>query len=445
MAVQALVTSILSISAPRCPPIIAQAPAPTATAGEDVARWCVSSGRPQAAIAVSAATTLSSAMADFWLCARQLSIEEGAVGRQCVLALPYLGEAQDPRWFNQVMQHINDCSEVCEYLGQSLTAASRHPTSPTNEDEPQPAPYPIMLLRSYSQNSWGDYSDENWGEPDPFESMDVDDSGLFATAGVMASDMSDGAVHARTTAWLDGVMSTVGLNEANCNMLLPQGSTNGPGYSISRARTGEQAFEHFWRAAEALHNADYVNAGHADSTLLIQPEFAPFNAGGFEAYSATLNDALSLGLDRSMQLLFMHPAFTTSHEDEVGRDFRSVEFARNTPHPTVGLLRTEMVERARHGQQVSGSPATCTLIELHERICGDDCTGLMTTEANIPSLEGGEQAAAQTAAMWESAAKEEEAKKRWLAERRAGPEGGPEGGGLLDYRKANVARPSWEQ
>ena len=123
MAVQALVTSILSLSAPRCPPIIAQAPAPTATAGEDVARWCVSSGRPQAAIAVSAATTLSSAMADFWLCARQLSIEEGAVGRQCVLALPYLGEAQDPRWFNQVMQHINDCSEVCEYLGQSLTAA----------------------------------------------------------------------------------------------------------------------------------------------------------------------------------------------------------------------------------------------------------------------------------------------------------------------------------
>ena len=57
----------------------------------------------------------------------------------------------------------------------------------------------------------------------------------------------------------------------------------------------------------------------------------------------------------------------TYSEDEVGRDFRSVEFARNTPHPTVGLLRTEMVERARHGQQVSGSPATCTLIELHDQ------------------------------------------------------------------------------
>ena len=68
--------------------------------------------------------------------------------------------------------HISDeCSEVCEYLGESLLVAGRHPTNPSNEDEPVPAPYPMILLRSYSQAAPRDFAggryDHHTAPPSP--------------------------------------------------------------------------------------------------------------------------------------------------------------------------------------------------------------------------------------------------------------------------------------
>ena len=133
--------------------------------------------------------------------------------------------------------------------------------------------------------------------------------------------------------------------------------------------TGEQVFEHFWRGAAVLAAADPAALKAADATLLLAPNFATFNAGGFEAFSAVLNEAISdLALGDSMQLLFFHPLFYTSEEELGFRDTEATEFARNSPHPTIGLLRTASVEQARSGAPTSGSVATCTLIELHERM-----------------------------------------------------------------------------
>ena len=62
-------------------------------------------------------------MADFWQSARELAQEDGPKGRQRVLAFPSWDRARDQRYFLRVLEHINDCSDVCEWLGESLLVA----------------------------------------------------------------------------------------------------------------------------------------------------------------------------------------------------------------------------------------------------------------------------------------------------------------------------------
>ena len=110
------------------------------------------------------------------------------------------------------------------------------------------------------------------------------------------------------------------------------------------------------------------------ATLLAAPRFAVYNAGGFEAFAYTLNTALSsLGLGEDVQLVFFHPLATLSDDDTAN----GVEFERTSPHPMVALLRTTRVKQARTGG-FTGSLPSCTLIELHERLCGPE-GGLLTS------------------------------------------------------------------
>jgi len=336
-----------------------------AAAGQQVAQWCVSAGREQATVAVSSATTLPSVMSDFWSVVRSLATDGGPVGRQRVLALPYWRE--DARMFEMMLDHISTCGELCEYLGESMLVAGRHPSGPTNEDEPQAAPCPLLLLRSFSQVAPSDFADEN-GFDDPFAAMTVEDEGIFATgADEKAADLSDEGVTSSTQAWIGNLAGEIGMGEGDYT---PTGATE-LSYDICRGTVGEDVYEALWRRAVAM--AAEGQSGPS-ATLLVAPRFAVYNAGGFEAFAYSLNTALSsLGLGEDVQLLFFHPLATLSDDDVAN----GIDFERTSPHPMVALLRTARVEQTRTGG-FTGSLPSCTLIELHERLCGPE-GGLLAT------------------------------------------------------------------
>ena len=109
-----------------------------AAAGQSVAQWCVASGRERATVAVSGASTLSGALTDFWAVTRAFAEGEGVVGRQRAVAFPFLPALADEGLFKSLVQHIDECSGMCEYVGQSMLVAGRHPAT-CADGEPQAA------------------------------------------------------------------------------------------------------------------------------------------------------------------------------------------------------------------------------------------------------------------------------------------------------------------
>ena len=165
-AVFTVLSATMAWQLPGCPPApvqqyarrhvapIAQAAADPAAAGLSVAEWCVSAGREEAKVAVSSATTVAGCLHDFWMVARGFAEDDGPRGRQCVIALPFWTQGvSDMKLFERMLEHISGCSDMCEYVGDSMTIAGRHPAASRNDDEPQSAPCPILLLKSYKQTS----------------------------------------------------------------------------------------------------------------------------------------------------------------------------------------------------------------------------------------------------------------------------------------------------
>ena len=128
---------------------------PTAAVAADVGRavasWCVSAGREHATVAVSGADCIAGVLRDFWSVARVFAQEDCPHSRQRVLALPsWVEGSADPQLFQALLQHLVACAEICEYVGESLLVAGRHPAA-VNGDEPDGAPCPMLLLRAYTQ------------------------------------------------------------------------------------------------------------------------------------------------------------------------------------------------------------------------------------------------------------------------------------------------------
>jgi hypothetical protein len=295
-------------------------------------------------------------MRDFWYVAKALAEDGGPVGRQRVLAFPAWPESRDAKYFQEVLLHIQDCAAVCEYLGESLLIAGRHPSNPSSEEEPDAAPYPTVILRSFSQQAWGDFSTENFGEEDPFAVMDVPDDNLFDHAA--GAKVSDAEAVANARAWLANAITQVGFAAGE--------ASEGVAYSVTAASTAEQMFQSFWRSVTELLSTD---VRERDATVLVAPRFATFNSGAFEVFASTLNDALrQLDAGRDVQLIFLHPDPIVEEQDKSRAEYVG-EFARKSPHPMVVILRTGQVEEARAGASV-GSVNTRTLIEIHERLLG---------------------------------------------------------------------------
>jgi hypothetical protein len=361
-----LALSALVATAPaRCPPVRAQAVTFDAI-GSDVANWCISAGREQATVAVSTASTVAGALADFWLVAHALATEDGPVGRQRVLAFPSWSDVVDAQYFQAVLDHISDCGEVCDHIGDSMLIAGRHPTAAPHEEEPQAAPCPIIILRSFAQKEWGEFADENDGTLDPFAEMDVPDDDLFTGAGGGdRTKMSDDEVVASAREWSKTLVERIGLPAAGGGD--GRGGAAGGGgveYVVTASATGEEIFHKFWREAEALACSE---ASVRDALVLISPCFAPYNVGGYEAFASPLTDALSnLHADREHQLVFFHPNYELSDEDKAN----GVSFARIAPQPMAVILRTAHVENARRGVAV-GTLDARTFVEVHEQVCGE--------------------------------------------------------------------------
>lgn len=183
-----------------------------ADAGQAAASWCVSAGRDQATVAVSRSSTLAGVLKDFWTVARSFAEEEGEKGRQRVLALPCWEDGvSDPELFQKLLQHILDCAEICEYVGDSLMIAGRHPSAISHDGEPESAPCPMLLLRAFTQKALdastvGD-GDSPYGGYDPYA-----DTSSSAMSVEPESITSDAEVIERTREWVEGII---------CDMKVP--------------------------------------------------------------------------------------------------------------------------------------------------------------------------------------------------------------------------------
>jgi len=299
-----------------------------ANTGRIVAEWCVGDEREEAVVAISAATELASAMRDFWRTVHTFARAEGPVGRQLVLAFPRWPAAADRSFYQRVLQHIQECSEVCEYLGNSMTIAGRHPAAmpeATGGPASPRLPCPVILLRSYAQPELNAYEDAQ--------------SGAVAT---------DAEVLAATRAWVEAVivkMKVCPFSSTADRAGLPAG---GVSYPLTHASTGEEIYEQFWEQVLKLARTD---ERALSTVLLVTPRFALHSPGGFDVFADTLNGALTqLNLEESVQLVFFHPGFVfRDGKDRAGVEDGAANFARRSPYPMINLLRTPQVRKAQKG------------------------------------------------------------------------------------------------
>ena len=126
-----------------------------------------------------------------------LAHEDGERGRQRVLALPCWEGGEDIQLFQQLLQHIMSCSEICEYIGDSMLVAGRHPSAATSDDEPESAPCPVLVLRAFTQAQWSSGDDEY----DPYADVAADET----DSGPQLKE-SDGEVLQQIRDWVTGII-----------------------------------------------------------------------------------------------------------------------------------------------------------------------------------------------------------------------------------------------
>lgn len=320
---------------------------PITATGEAVAAWCMaSSGREEATIAVSPAESIAGAMRDFWLVARTFAEERGnGAGSQRILAFPAWTAAAEAPYFQRVLQHIQDCGNVCEYVGESMLVAGRHPSGGTSEDEPLPAPCPMLLLRSFVRSPGkGAAVSSSESEYDPYAAYT--DEVVEVTGGEVADDEE---VLTSTRAWVEAViahMKVCPFSSTADRAGLPAG---GVSYPITHHTNGEGVYEAFWGQCLELAATDERTLS---TVLLLTPRFGLHSAEGFDAFADTLNGCLtSLNVEEELQLVFFHPEYT--FRDGKARmgdgDDGAANFARRSPYPMINLLRTPQVRKAQKG------------------------------------------------------------------------------------------------
>ena len=307
----------------------------------------MATGREQATVAVTDATTLAGVMHHFWIAARHFAEEGAERGSQRILALPCFEKAADPKHFQAVLQHITDCAEVCEYVGESLMVAARHPAA-LQGDEPV-APCPMLLLRSFRQaarpqtDEIDPYADVPSDEYDPYADVPSDDAAT--DTGGPDGWAADEEIMASTRAWVEGVIVKMKVCPFSATADMAGIPVGGVTYPICHGTTGEEVYEAFWGQCQELAATDQRDVS---TVLLLTPRFALHSGDGYDALANTLNGALtSLQLEDDVQLVFFHPEFAfRDGKDRIGSD-GAANYARRSPYPMINLLRTPQVRDAQ--------------------------------------------------------------------------------------------------
>mmetsp|Transcript_135706 Transcript_135706/g.247463 ORF Transcript_135706/g.247463 Transcript_135706/m.247463 type:complete len:471 (-) Transcript_135706:131-1543(-) len=316
---------------------------PLASIGKSVAKWCMSSDRAEATIAVSSGTTTAHVLRDFYKMARRFAEEDVPRGSVRIMAFPRWDEAmKDHRLFDRTVEHITQCSDICEYLGESMLLAGRHPLMKASASEPTKPPCPILILRSFTQKGTTDWSEENPDEDDPFGNLP--DEPMFQQEETTESDEE---ILAQTKKWVEAVivkMKVCPFSNTADKAGIPIG---GVSYPITRAFTAEEIYENFWTQVLELRATNEVSMA---TVLLLTPNFMYHAPGGYDALADTLNSGLSLlGFEKEVQLVFFHPEYTfRDGTDRVG-DGAAANYARRSPFPMINLLRTPQVREAQKG------------------------------------------------------------------------------------------------
>lgn len=290
-------------------------------------------------MAVSGASSLAGVLRDFWAAARSFSLEEGPLGRQHALALPLWVEGiADARYFQSTLHHISACADLCEYVGDSLLVAGRHPAA-APDDEFQAPPCPVLLLRSFRQVEVSEFTSEAV-LPVQSEAREVGYPGDVRYPG-------DVDVLAATRAWVEGVivkMRVCPFSSTADRAGLPAG---GVSYPITRATSGEEVYERFWEQVVGL---GVTEERQISTVLLLAPRFALHCPDGFDAFANTLNAALTeLRVEEQIQLVFFHPGYAfRDGKERLGID-GAANYARRSPYPMINLLRTPQVRIAQKG------------------------------------------------------------------------------------------------
>lgn len=336
---------------------------------------------------------------DFWYVARVMG--EADVAGQRVVAFPHWAEAAgDARKFQKVLNHIAVCSETCEYLGESLLCSGRHPQAKA-DDEPA-APYPMLLLRSFTRPEV--LPDGMTADELPWFYSDDDDADPIGQLNLESDEpvgppASDEEVLRATYAWVDAVivhMKVCPFSSSTFKAGMPIGTVD---YPLSRAKTTEELYQAFWQEVENLRALDERELA---TVLLVAPEFALNSAGGFDAFSDTLNNALStLGFEEQLQLVFFHPDYTfRDGQNRFGSENEgsAANFARRSPYPMINLLRTPQVRAAQKGVPTGsvystneGNLATIGSAELQDMLERREWAGIYEgkfTKHNVDVIRG---------------------------------------------------------
>ena len=141
-------------------------------------------------------------------------------------------------------------------MGESLMVAGRHPMATPPQDEPEPAPCPMLVLRAFTQS--GAASDSHasadaassaydpyasTGQYDPYAALDAEES---TSAGQAMPTVSDEEVMLATRRWVEAIivkMKVCPFSSTADKAGMPIGSVT---YPITHGSNGEAVYAAFW-------------------------------------------------------------------------------------------------------------------------------------------------------------------------------------------------------
>ena len=188
---------------------------------------------------------------------------------------------------------------------------------------------------------------EEWGQFEQSEEY----LGELVDTSSFPEELNDDIVLADTKEWVRKVMGDFGVCPFTINPNKAGIPSGGGRYTVSRARSVEEAFLSFWKDVVAMLS---VPEKEIATVLTIYPELSMFgDYEFFEEFCNCLGDALgasTMALEKELQLVFFHPKFVfRDGQARSGIEEGAANFARRGPWPMVNILRTPQVRAAQKG------------------------------------------------------------------------------------------------